>query len=134
MFRSTWIPTRFFRAENHSQKGKASHGGHRGRGGGFTFEWSNRVLLMDDRPNRCRPVASQLFVLQKCELHSPATKKVPRLERVRKSEAAPRNRNAAGGSIRPRALQARFTMVNDRKHIIRVLGDDPKNISGMKLA
>jgi hypothetical protein len=72
--------------------------------------------------------------LQKGELHSAPTKKVSGLERVGKSKAAPRNRNAAGGSIRPRALQARFTMVDDRKQIIRVLSDDPKNIAGVELA
>ena len=47
------------------------------------------LLLMDDRPNRGRPVASQLFVLQKGELHPAAAKKMSGLKGVRKTKTAP---------------------------------------------
>jgi hypothetical protein len=50
---------------------------------------SNRLLVVDNRPNRCRPVASELFVLEKRKLHSPAAEKVTGLEGMRKTEAAP---------------------------------------------
>ena len=94
---------------------------------------SGRLLMMDDRSNRCCPVASQLFVLKKCELHPAATEKVARLECMRKTKAAPRNPDVAGGSIRARASQTRFVMIDYGKKIIRVFRDDPKNISGIEL-
>jgi hypothetical protein len=89
---------------------------------------------MDDRLDGCRPVASPLFVLKKCELHPAATEKVPGLKCVRKTKAAARNPDAAGWSIRPRALQARFVMIDHGKQIIGVLRYDPKNISGIEQA
>ena len=47
------------------------------------------LLLMDDRSNGCRPVASQLFVLKKCKFHPAAAEKMPGLECMRKTKAAP---------------------------------------------
>jgi hypothetical protein len=76
MFRLTWIHTRFSRLDatevpNELPTPEESNS-----------EFSNPVLLMDNRSNRCRPVTSQLFVLQKGELHSAPAKKVSGLERV----------------------------------------------------
>lgn len=89
---------------------------------------------MDNRPNGSRSVASEFLVLEKGKLHSPAAEKVTGLEGVRKTEAAPRNSDAAGGPVRSRALQARFTSINHRKKIIGVLRDNPKHVSGIQLA
>jgi hypothetical protein len=50
---------------------------------------SASLLMMNNRPDRCRPVASELFVLEKRKLHSPAAEKVTGLEGVRKAETAP---------------------------------------------
>jgi hypothetical protein len=51
-------------------------------------EPSDFLLVMDDRLNRRRPVASPFFVSKKGELHPAATKKVSGLECVRKTKAA----------------------------------------------
>lgn len=83
MFRSTWIRTRFFRPNATEVPLKKTAFLK-----GINFGFSLPVLLMDDRPNRRCPVTCQLFVLQKGELHSAPTKKMSRLERVRKSKAA----------------------------------------------
>jgi hypothetical protein len=84
MFRSTWIRTRFSRLDATEVPLNELPTAEE-----LNSEFSHPVLLMDDRPNRCRPVTSQLFVLQKGELHSAPAKKVSGLERVRKSKAAP---------------------------------------------
>ncbi len=44
--------------------------------------------MMNNRPNRRRPIPSQLLVLQKRELHSAAAEKVSGLEGVRETKAA----------------------------------------------
>ena len=84
MFRLTWIRTRFSRVDaTRSAVNELSTAEE------LSAEFSNLVLLMDDRPNRCRPITSHLFVLQKGELHPAPAKKVSGLERVRKSKATP---------------------------------------------
>src|SRR6202035_2336207 len=46
------------------------------------------LLVVDDCPNRCGSVASDLLVLKKCELHPATAEKMPGLECVRKTKAA----------------------------------------------
>jgi hypothetical protein len=77
MFRSTWIRTRFSRLDATEVPLMKLPTAEE-----LYSEFSNLVLLMDDRQNRCRPVTSQLFVLHKGELHSAPAKKVTGLERV----------------------------------------------------
>jgi hypothetical protein len=90
---------------------------------------SDRLVAMYDRLyGRC-PIARQFFVPEERKFHPAAAEKVPRLERVRKTKTAPRNPDATRRPVGSRALQTRFMIVNDCKQIIRVLCDDPKNIS-----
>src|SRR5262245_6004842 len=100
----------------------------------FRAERSDGLLAVDDRLDGCCPITGKLFVSKESEFHPAATEKVPGFKCMRKTKPAPRYPDVARRSIGTRALKTYFAIAGDRKQIVRVLGDNPKNISGIQPA
>jgi hypothetical protein len=89
---------------------------------------------VDDRLDGCRPIAGKRLVSKESEFHPAATEKVSGFEGMRKAKAATRYPDVARGPVRTRALQAHFAIAGDRKQIVRMFCNNPKNISGIQPA